>query len=215
MNDKRIESLLDSVQDVALEVHSEREPASSWMGGIGRAAVIVALVGGLLGGVATFVELWRQWMAKPDVAVVVGNSLTISWNRRQRHLSFVRWITLRNDGEIVGVVDNPPHVRLESASLANAADLPEIQVEEKGGVVGFPLSVRARDSRDVQLTMSLIVPESETSFLKDGVYHLYLSIDTPSTPDPKVSCIRFTKQLIDEINESGSIRYSTPDSCGS
>ena len=213
MNDKRIESLLESVQDVAREVHPEREPATSWMGGIGRAAVIVALVGGLLGGVSTFVELWRQWMAKPDVAVVVGNSLTISWNRRQHNLSFKRRITLRNDGEIVGVVGNPPHVRLESSS-ADATDLQEIQVEEKGGVVGFPLSVRARDSRDVQLTMSLTVPETEERFLKDGLYRLYLSIDTPSTPEPKVSCIRFTKRLIDEINESGSIRYSTPDSCG-
>ena len=212
MNDGRNELLFEPLQDAVRKVQTESEQGS-WMSNITRAAVVVALVGGLLGGVSTFYDLWRQWVAKPDVVIVTGNSLTISWNRRQRSLSFTRGLTLRNDGEVVGVVDNPPRVRLQAPSPANPTDLPEIQIEEKGEAVGFPLSVRARDSRDVQITMSVTVPDADAGFLKDGVYRLYLTLDTPSTPEPKVSCIQVTKQLIDTINESGSIRYSTPDSC--
>jgi hypothetical protein len=171
-----------------------------------------ALFGGLLGGVSTFCELWRSWHAKPDLSVVLGNSLEIGWNRQARLLSFTRWLTLRNDGEVTGVIGNPPRVRLGTSPI-DAVDLTEIQVEEKGSAVGFPLSVHARDSRDVQITMSMTVPEGDGDFIKEGDYRLYLSVDTSSTPDAKVSCIRFQKSLIDAIAETGHLRNTTPDAC--
>ena len=212
MNDRRNELLFEPLQDAVRKVQTESEQGS-WMSNITRAAVVVALVGGLLGGVSTSYDLWRHWVAKSDVVIETGDSLTISWNRRQRNLSFTRGITVHNDGEAIGVVHNPPKVRLQAPSSTSTTDLQEIQFEEKGEVVGFPLSIRAGDSRDVQITMSVTVPDADTGFLKDGVYRLYLTLDTPSTPEPKVSCIQVTKQLIDTINESGSVRYSTPDSC--
>lgn len=212
MNDTRSEPLLESIEHLAREVSAEGEHASGWMVHVARAGVVVALLGGLVGGASTAYELWREATARPNVVIIAGNALTVSWNRKQRNLSFSRRITVENNGEVVGVVANPPRVRLES-SPTDAMELVEIQAEEKGGAVGFPLSVRPADSRDVLLTMSLTVPEADAAFIKEGTYRLYLSLDTPSTPQPDVSCIRFTKQLISEISEAGSVRISTPDSC--
>lgn len=214
MNDTRSEPLLESIEHLAREVETNGEHASSWVVHVARAGVVVALLGGLVGGASTGYELWRQATAKPNVVIVAGNSLTVSWNRQQRNLSFARRITVENNGEVVGVIADPPRVRLES-SPTDAAELVEIQAEEKGGAVGFPLSVRPSDSRDVLLTMSLTVPDAGAAFIKEGTYRLYLSLDTPSTPQPRVSCIRFTKQLISEIDQVGSVRISTPDACGS
>lgn len=214
MNDTRSEPLLESIEHLAREVETNGEHASSWVVHVARAGVVVALLGGLVGGASTGYELWRQATAKPNVVIVAGNSLTVSWNRQQRNLSFARRITVENNGEVVGVIADPPRVRLES-SPTETAELVEIQAEEKGGAVGFPLSVRPSDSRDVLLTMSLTVPDAGAAFIKEGTYRLYLSLDTPSTPQPRVSCIRFTKQLISEIDQVGSVRISTPDACGS
>lgn len=212
MNDTRTEPLFESIENLAREMQGEGAHASPWMVHVARAGVVVALLGGVLGGASTIYEMWREATAKPNVVIVTGNALTVSWNRKQRNLSFSRRITVENNGEVIGVVANPPRVRLES-SPTEVTELVEIQAEERGGAVGFPMSVRPSDSRDVLLTMSLTVPDADTVFIKEGTYRLYLSLDTPSTPTPDVSCIRFTKQLISEINEAGSIRISTPESC--
>jgi len=213
MNDTRSEALLKSVEDLAHETEGESARAPGWMVHVARAGVVVALLGGLLGFVGTSYDLLQHFGARANLAVVTGNSLTVSWNRKQHNLSFTRWITFRNDGEVTGVVDNPPRGRLESSPPSGTRELVEIRAEEKGGDVGFPMSVHAQDSRDVQLTMSVTVPEGDAGFLKEGTYRLYLSVDTPSTPEPAVSCLRFTKQLIDEIGQAGSVRIFTPELC--
>jgi len=213
VTDRTTDSPLEILRELSHAAPSAHAHTDGLTSRITRAAVIVALLAGLLGGISTAGELWRAWHARPDLSIVLGNSLTIDWDRRQRILSFTRWITLRNDGDVTGVIENPPRVRLERAPPGEAIELTDIQVEEKGSTVGFPLSVHARDSRDVQVTMRAPAPAGGTEFITPGDYRLYLWLDTLATPEPQRSCIRFRTGLIAALSETGHARNATPDAC--
>src|SRR5262249_15590958 len=143
---------------------------------IGRVGIIVACVGGLLGGVHTSLVLSKvlsRWLcATPNIKLSPATKLDIYWTPEGRRLAFAWVVILENKGEAPGLVEIArAHEESVSPGTIQGVKQPldDIQVSEKGDP-SHPLSfsMRSADTHDLEITMaSQLTPEVEQAFVKE------------------------------------------------
>jgi len=182
---------------------------------LGRAAIVIGCVGGLIGGISTLHELWQQITARAHFEVHPANAVTLTWEPHARVLAVTRNIGLQNTGSQIGTIVDPPAVRLESASLQNPEPLSDITATDSTQPVPFPLEIKAADGKTLSLVMASTLPETaEPSFPKQGVYKLVFSLKTSPTDHADVYCFQLSPDLIDQLVNTGKVTFLFPaDPC--
>ena len=110
----------------------------------------------------------------------------MAWDPAARRWSFSYGVSLDNQGDAADSVQNARAYLSgpSSAPPALTARLVDMRFEEKGAGVGFPLTVKASDSHDLELT---IEPRDATEparvFERTGLYRLVLEVDTAHSQD--------------------------------
>jgi hypothetical protein len=105
--------------------------------------------------------------------------------------------------------------RLESDALVHSEALPDIQARENQNVASIPVTIQAKNGKDLTLVMgSKFTSDLEPEFPKEGSYKLVLEVETPPAPLQQTAyCFRMASSLVDDLRQSGSAKISNNE-CG-
>ena len=104
MDDETLQSVINRVDRLDNRLQEVENQSRDWIAKIGRVGIIVACVGGILGGANTFLILWHWATDKPNIEFNAPPPLLVEWIPEARRLSFTWVVTLRNKGGAQGVV---------------------------------------------------------------------------------------------------------------
>jgi len=205
----RIDSLDNRLKEV------ENQNRRDWIAKIGRVGIIVACVGGILGGANTFLILWHWATDKPNIEFNAPPPLLVEWIPEARRLSFTWVVTLWNKGAAQGVVKEV-HAYLEfGAQDTGKRPLDDIKINENGTDIPPFISVRPADTHALKITMAVeLTREAEKTFFEEESFHkLILEVVFGHMPQPEYQefCIYLGLSSID-LREKGDGKLGASDS---
>ena len=206
------QSVIDRIDLLDRRLKEVENQSHGWLAKISRVGIIVACIGGILGGTNTFLSLWKVATATPNLDLVLGDGLRMYWSSENRLLSLTCGVTLQNKGEAIGVV-KAAHAHVESKVWGTGKQqrLDDIQVSEKRDKIPLPVSIRPDDARDLEITMaSNLTHEAEQAFFEEGLYKLILEVENPQ-PMQREYCIYMGQSLLRDLREKGYGKLDTPD----
>jgi hypothetical protein len=206
------QSVIDRIDQIERRLKEVENPSPGWVTRISRVGIIVACIGGILGGASTSLNLWECATATPNLDIVLGDCLHMYWSSENRLLSLACGVTLQNKGGAIGVVKTA-HAHVESKEgTGKQQRLDDIQVIEKRDKIPFPVSIRPHDARDLEITMaSNLTHEAEQTFFEEGLYNLFLEIIEKPQPIQREYCIYMGQSLLRDLREKGYGKIDTPD----
>ena len=104
MDDETLQSVINRVDRLDNRLQEVENQSRDWIAKIGRVGIIVACVGGILGGVHTSWVLLKWLFATPNIKLIPAAKLDMYWTPEGRRLSFAWVVILGNEGEAPGIV---------------------------------------------------------------------------------------------------------------
>src|SRR5437867_3508603 len=133
MDDETLQSVINRVDRLDNRLQEVENQSRDWIAKIGRVGIIVACVGGILGGVHTSLVLSKWICATPNIKLSPATKLDIYWTPEGRRLAFAWVVILDNKGEATGLVEIArAHVESVSPGTTQGVKQPldNIQVSE-------------------------------------------------------------------------------------
>jgi hypothetical protein len=213
MDGETPQSVTNRIDQLDRRLKEVEKQSRGWVAKIGRVGIIVGCIGGILGGTSTFLNLWKSVVtATPNLVLVPGDGLCVQWSSENQRLSLTWGLTVQNKGEAIGVVKAVrAHIKSKAWETGKQQRLGDIQVTEKRVDIPFPVSVKAADARDLEITMaSDLTHEAKHEFFEEGLYSLTLEVDVPQAKSSEY-CIYVGKSLLKDLREKGLGKLDAPD----
>jgi hypothetical protein len=217
-NEPRSE-LSDLARRVQALENQAREDKRSVIPRVQRLGIVVGCLGGLLGGVYTIQQIHKQYSAAPRIQPGGGGPIKLSWDSAGRQIGFSFGLGLKNNGEAPGSITV---ARAYLKSPAPSAEKPidvgvrSIRVSERSVPLDFPVSLKAGDVRDVELTItSELPPERQPALQRDGLYELVLVLDRDGSAEKtEVSyCFWLGTGATNPLTKTGTTAYDPDPGC--
>lgn len=181
----RIEQRVKTLEDAA---SSRGGPLAAFK----AAAIVIGVVGGILGGTSTILQIRRDLIAKPRLVMEPGTQLRMDWNAADHSIDFKCLVRLTNNGDAEGAL-NKLHARLASCdgssprfAIGQVRAIRQTTVSDFGSAfIQFPLTIDKRTFSDIELSIpSEAIARLEDVFGLDRPYQLAIELD-PSSIHPQ------------------------------
>ncbi|HET9315411.1 MAG TPA: hypothetical protein VFQ51_07455 [Vicinamibacteria bacterium] len=192
--------------------------ARGFMATVGRIAVVVACLSGVVGLLSSTEALANKVRALlggptkvPRITVAPGGVLGVSWSATERSLTFAYNADLLNEGDAPDRFLSARAYLMDPLALAGhpgiRATLAAIEMTENGQGVRFPLNVDAGQRRALGLR---VVPDAvdRDPFAEAGVYRLVLELENHGSPSRGTYCFFMGRETLVQLREQGFLRVS-------
>jgi hypothetical protein len=199
----------DTLESLATRVRALEHGSVSKLG---RAAIVIGVIGGVIGGVSTLRQLYIQFFTKAHFEARPANQLTLTWEPHSRILAVTRNIGIQNTGTQIGTIPDPPQVHLESTVMQNPTPF-DVSAMDAIQAVPFPLEIKASDGKTLSFVMASTIPQTaEPAFPKEGTYKLTFSLNMPpDTVEQDVYCFQLNSDLLGQLANTGKVQFVAPD----
>jgi hypothetical protein len=202
--DDSLQTVINRIERLDDRIAQLEKKSPGWIAKIERAGIIVACVGGILGGTSTLVSLYNKWVSGPHIDVFSNKELDLSWTPDKKLLSVTQGFTFSNSGSAAGS-PNPEHAYLESAPRHLKLPLEDIQVFEKQKEIKNRIVVEPDHERELQITMaSALTPEQEHALFESSStipYDLVFEVKIPQTTRIEY-CMYLGPSLVKQLRDN-------------
>jgi len=201
---------------INLEQKAAKESQGVWSK-VSRSALLIGVVGGIIGGTNTIWGLWNQWNPMPVLKPVIGGDLSIHMAPENQDVVFNYALAIDNRGTSSGWLtryrvyliryeDDTAQVELGRASLQIEA------LRENRTPLILPVGLRAGEYRGVELSVKKDRrSEADLKFPTEGMHSILLEFDTEARPVQIRYCFWIGKYNNDQLLKDGLITYGSPD----
>lgn len=215
MNDETLIPLINRIDGLENQINTiedqRRKESRGWLARISRIGIVVGCLGGILGGSSTFLNLWNEYRAKPDTALIPGGDIDLSLDQDGR-LDLKCGLVVYNKGRASDAVRAARAYLLDGVPPSQEPfNLEDIRVIEKGVKTRFPISVGATDMREIEIAIgSKLPPEKQQAFREAGLHRLVLEFDADQPNRQATYCFWMGQEAANILVKEGRLAIANP-----